>query len=714
MSAPITVIVPVYKGIYDLTRCLESVVRHASRTTVSFELVLIDDATPEPAVRIYLEGFADRSLPFPVTLLTNPENLGFVGTVNRGLRRARGDVVVLNADTAVTDGWLDRLAAVAYEVPDVATVTPVTSHGSICTLPQSVIDAFELAGPNPLIEECAEFVRETSLRLLPEVITGVGFCMYTTRRALDLCGLLDEETFGKGYGEEVDFCLRATRVGLRHVVDDSTFVFHRGGGSFGDQQSEGLARGSRLLDERYPYFRPTNMRERAQDPSRISFAALELGLHERDPSRPHVLHIMHSAPGDTGGTEKFLDALMASLRTDFDFAVFFPVPSGFALQTHWTRADGSTSVERFFLPGGPRHVTRIDDEMAGAALQMALDLFAFDAVHIHNLIGHSLAPLGVLAHFDGPVVCSVHDLFLACPNFSLLYRKVEPCGIPDDLTSCDRCLEVIAEAPMPGSPLIKNLSRTYLTQFRATAAAGIDAVDHWVFASQSVADYFTRVYEPAPSRMEIIEHGSVIRLGRRAAQPDHALIYDEPLRVAFVGLGWAKKGLDAVNFLADAFRDSSIEIHHFGDLKQAASPELHAHGAYDNEFLPELLRRAGIQIVLLPGPYAETFGIVMSEALATGIPVIGAYYGALGERIRACGAGWTIDPMDHDGIRALIERLDRARDEVMRTTRQVLEVKLETVADTSPRYAALYRNGAAASHERADEPVAAHAGAETP
>ncbi|MDQ1478024.1 MAG: hypothetical protein QOE62_3253 [Actinomycetota bacterium] len=694
MSASVTVIVPVYRGIYDLTRCLESVTAHAARTEIDFELVLIDDATPEPAVRIYLEGFVTRGLPFPVTLLTNPENLGFVGTVNRGLRRATGDVVILNADTAVTAGWLDRLRDVASAEPDIATVTPVTSSGSICTLPQSVIDAFELAGPNPQIDECAEFVTATSLRLLPEVITGVGFCMYVTRRALDLCGLLDEETFGKGYGEEVDFCLRATRLGLRHLVDDSTFVFHRGGGSFGDQQSEGLARGSRLLDERYPYFRPTNMRERAQDPSRISFAALELGLYERDSTRPHVLHIMHSAPGDTGGTEKFLDALMRALEPEFDFSVFFPVPSGFALETHWTSPDHAKRVERFFLPGGPRHVTRIDDEMAGAALQMALDLFAFDAVHVHNLIGHSIAPLGVLADFEGPVLCSVHDLFLACPNFSLLYRKVEPCGIPDDLTTCDRCLEVVAEAPMPGSPMITNLSRAYLNEFRSTVAARVDTVDHWVFASQSVADYFMRVYEPDLSRMEVIEHGSVIRLGRRGSQPDRALIYDEPLRVAFVGLGWAKKGLDAVNSLADAFRDSSIEIHHFGDLKQAASPELHTHGAYDNEFLPELLRRAGIQIVLLPGPYAETFGIVMSEALATGLPVIGAYYGALGERIRACGAGWTIDPMDHEGIRALIERLDRARDEVMRTTRQVLDVKLETVADTSHRYAALYRTGA--------------------
>jgi glycosyltransferase involved in cell wall biosynthesis len=221
-------------------------------------------------------------------------------------------------------------------------------------------------------------------------------------------------------------------------------------------------------------------------------------------------------------------------------------------------------------------------------------------------------------------------------------------------------------------------------------AANIDAVDHWVFASQSAGDYFRRVYEPDEERIEIIEHGSVIRLGRRPSEPDAALIYEEPLRVAFVGLGWAKKGLDAVNELAEAFRDTSVELHHFGDLKQAASPELHTHGAYDNEFLPELLRRAGIQVVLLPGAYAETFGIVMSEALAAGLPVIGAGYGALGERIRAYGVGWIIDPMDPDGMRALIERLDCSRDEIMRTTRQVHEVKLETVADTAHRYAALY------------------------
>ena len=63
--------------------------------------------------------------------------------------------------------------------------------------------------------------------------------------------------------------------------------------------------------------------------------------------------------------------------------------------------------------------------------------------------------------------------------------------------------------------------------------------------------------------------------------------------------------------------------------------------------------------------------------------------------------------MDPRGIRALIERLDRARDEVMRTSRQVFEVKLESVADTVHRYAALYHG--AWARDRAEDAHAATA-----
>jgi glycosyltransferase involved in cell wall biosynthesis len=336
-------------------------------------------------------------------------------------------------------------------------------------------------------------------------------------------------------------------------------------------------------------------------------------------------------------------------------------------------------------------VTQVHDRVAAAALDMALDLFDFDAVHIQNLIGHSLAPLDVLADFPGPVLCSVHDVYLACPNHSLLYRQVEPCGIPEDRSFCDRCLASLVESPMPGSPEIPNLSLAYLEDFRDTVNARLDTVDHWVFASQSAADYFLRAYDPDPARIEIIPHGATIRLDREGPQLDETRILDEPLRLAFVGLGWAKKGLGVVNELAESFRDTTVEIHHFGKLRGQVSLELHVHGPYDNEFLPELLHRAGIQIVLLPGPYAETFGYVLTEALVAGLPVIGARYGALGERIRAHGSGWTIDPMDPAGIRALIERLDRNRHEVLRATRQARATRQQPAGANAHRYAKLYR-----------------------
>ena len=681
MTAHVTIVVPVYRGLTDVQSCLESVLRHGASMTTRSALLVIDDASPEADVRDYLDKFASLPAAMPIDVVRNDVNRGFVATVNAGFAAAPGDVVVLNSDTIVTAGWLDRLSAAAAE-PDVATVTPLTNFGSICTLPRAVVDAFALDTDAPRIDECAEFVAEHSLTARPEVISGVGFCMYVTRAALDACGHFDEETFGLGYGEEVDFCLRAGRAGFRHLVEDSTYVYHRGGGSFGERREAAMRRASALLHGRYRFFRAANRRERAQNPLAVPFAALELGLAPRREERPHVLHVLHSPPSALGGTEKHLRTLMEALSADFDFSVIFPVDSGFALRTMWQTGRDAPTEHEFLLPGGAWQVTEMHDDVAAAALRTALDMFHFDAVHVQNLIGHSLAPLAVLDGFDGPVVCSVRDLFLACPNHSLLYRDRQACGIPEDMALCARCL-----------PDTRGLTVEYLERFRATVRDRLGAVDHWVFATQSAADYFLRAYDVDPVRIEIIEHGAIVDLAHRAGEPDEALVFDEPLRLAFVGLGWAKKGLDVVNALADHFADGDVEVHHFGDLRERAAPAVRLHGRYDNELLPELLDRAGIQVVLLPGPYAETFGHVMTEALVSGRPVVGARYGALAERIRRHGVGWTIDPDDPQSLIDLVEHLDRAREEILRATRRAIELHIDPVAATADRYAALYRNG---------------------
>src|SRR5690606_19686965 len=133
----------------------------------------------------------------------------------------------------------------------------------------------------------------------------------------------------------------------------------------------------------------------------------------------------------------------------------------------------------------------------------------------------------------------------------------------------------------------------------------------------------------------------------------------------------------------------------FGSLKERAHPALITHGRYDNAALPELLHLAGIQVVLLPGPFAETFGHVMTEALIAGLPVIGARYGSLRARIREADVGSPIAPPGGEELVDLVRNLDRDRHELLRVTRRVHRNRFVTVAETAERYAELYRGGAA-------------------
>ncbi|MGU7808089.1 glycosyltransferase family 2 protein, partial [Escherichia coli] len=72
---------------------------------------------------------------------------------------------------------------------------------------------------------------------LVEIPTGVGFCMYIRRDCLNQVGYFDEETFGRGYGEENDWCQRAAKAGWPNFHQLNVFVYHKGGVSFAGEQS---------------------------------------------------------------------------------------------------------------------------------------------------------------------------------------------------------------------------------------------------------------------------------------------------------------------------------------------------------------------------------------------------------------------------------------------------------------------------------------------
>ncbi|MEJ2384283.1 MAG: glycosyltransferase family 2 protein [Xanthomonadales bacterium] len=239
-----SVIVPVFNAAADVAACLAAV---AATAPAGSEVLVIDDASPDPGVRGLLGRWAARALP-GWRFLRNLDNRGFVGTANRGLRATVGDVVLLNSDTLVTPGWLEGLQRCLDSDPAIATATPWTNNGEIASMP-----AFCQSNPVPPdLDATAAAVRAAGPPVYPELPTAVGFCMAISRRALDRVGPFDEKLFGRGYGEENDFSMRAAAAGLRNVLCDDVYVAHRGGRSFGPLGLEPDGSSMQRLLSRHP------------------------------------------------------------------------------------------------------------------------------------------------------------------------------------------------------------------------------------------------------------------------------------------------------------------------------------------------------------------------------------------------------------------------------------------------------------------------------
>lgn len=271
--ATIDVIVPVYRGFAQTRRCLESLLAHAQRSP--FAIVAIDDASPEPGIVAYLDDLAAQGR---IELLRNDQNLGFVRTVNRGLAlHPDRDVVLQNSDTEVANDWLDRLQAGAYREHDIGTVTPFSNNATICSYP---FEGWTGGTPGTLgLAALDRVFAAVNAGQHAELPTAVGFCMYIRRACLDAVGAFDAERFGRGYGEENDFCLRAAAAGWRSVLAADVFVFHEGAVSFSGERETLTRSATTALLERHPAYSRTIDGFQAADPLRPLRLAIDDARH---------------------------------------------------------------------------------------------------------------------------------------------------------------------------------------------------------------------------------------------------------------------------------------------------------------------------------------------------------------------------------------------------------------------------------------------------
>lgn len=248
LAREVAIIVPVYNAAEAVRSCLDSVLAH---TRGAARLIVIDDASSEAAIAPLLASYRGIA---GVEILRNDSNLGFTGTVNRGMQLAgRADVVLLNADTEVAAHWLDGLRAAAWARSDTASATAVSDNAGAFSVP-------ELEQENPFPQgwtfaQAALALRQCAGLAYPRLPTGNGFCIYLKRAALDAVGLFDAHAFAQGYGEENDWCQRAEAAGWQHAIAGPVLVRHARSQSFGHERRRVLGEaGMAVLRQRWPRY----------------------------------------------------------------------------------------------------------------------------------------------------------------------------------------------------------------------------------------------------------------------------------------------------------------------------------------------------------------------------------------------------------------------------------------------------------------------------
>ena len=598
----VDVIIPVYRGLAITRRCLNSVLADTDRPPG--KIIVIDDRSPEPKLSGWLDRLAKSGA---ITLLRNKKNIGFVASVNLGMRRAGDrDVVLLNSDTEVAPGWSRQLRAQAYAAEKIASVSPLSNNATIC----SYLDYEGAPIPSGMtLTAIAAACRVVNAGRYAAAPTTVGFCMYIRRAALREVGNFDVKTFGKGYGEENDFCLRATRLGWRHHIACDTFVRHEGAVSFGAAADDGIDRAYEILIERHPDypFRIARFVDDAEtEPYRF---AVTMSLF-RASGLPTILLLSHPLGG---GVHRHLHDMVERDLGRANYLVLEPASRGLSL-----------SVPS--LPGHPKLVLAAERWRDVAAVARSAGV---SRVHIHHLMGLDLDVRALIFELGVPFDVTVHDYFAICPQVTLLPWSAGPyCGEPGP-AGCDAC---IANRPSHGATDILSWRLRWAWQFHE-------------------AD---RVFAPSQDTLERLRRYG---LGERAMVVPHETIKPGPwplrppakpasrLRVAVLGTLANHKGAQVVASVALA---GTLDIHVIGDIDaaipDAARQHMTIHGPYQEGELPALLTKYRLHVVWFPAPWPETYSYTLSAAIDAGLPIVASDIGAFPERLAGRPLTWLIPP----------------------------------------------------------------------
>jgi glycosyltransferase involved in cell wall biosynthesis len=227
----------------------------------------------------------------------------WVELTNRGLADRTGDVVVLGGGVPATDGWLDKLANVAYSDERTACVAPLNDGQGVCSIREWAEGA-----PADAIDEATVEAACRTLPLWTTIPTLEGRCVYLKREMIDAVGLLDPG-FRSGIDAFCDWAMRAQSLGFEAKRANRVFIQHQAGTRSGNRPDDARSRQQARLYERHPHIEHQVARFWGTLEGRLAAQAVQY----QSTGRLRVAYDMRHLPRQQVGTRTYAVGLAREL-----------------------------------------------------------------------------------------------------------------------------------------------------------------------------------------------------------------------------------------------------------------------------------------------------------------------------------------------------------------------------------------------------------------
>ncbi len=627
--------VPVHNSLEDVKRCLASIDATRGR---SHRVILVDDGSDDDT-RDYLERYAAKRA--NDILVRHETARGYTCSANEILKRGDADwVILLNSDTIANGDWITRLVEVGESSPDIGVVGPMSNAASWQSVPKRFTSDeqrdFEVNEiPDGLeLRDIDRVLDITASAPFPRVPLVNGFCYAMRREAIDVVGLLDEESFPHGYGEENDYSFRVSDAGFALVIATNTYVFHAKSKSFTHERRRVLSKaGSTAFRAKYT-------------PERIKHAIESMRHH---PVLAEKRRLM----------KRYYESFPPNRDESKSFSIVFVVacaPGGGGVHSIVQEA---TEMRRL----GTNVRLAIPNEFVDAFYEMYADLdramiLAYeDDAALTKAIANTSVVVGTIYNS----IKTLASVVSANPRTLPAYyaQDYEPLFYPNTRQR----LELRTQ---PQTVLESNTGRERRLNRRAEAEASYRAIEHMaIFAKTSwicrtiEQSHKTPVFRVTPSIDHALYHPPE-GFGSAGLRRDDAVVHIAAMVRITTPRRAPHRTMRVLKALHEKHGDR-VAIHVFGSSPEMMTQEdlvtdfpFTDHGVCKREQVAELLRSVDAFIDL--SDY-QAFGRTALEAMACGCASVVPQSGGAHEYARNGTTALIVDTSDEDACLAATERL---------------------------------------------------------